>query len=93
MKSQKRFILWIIMVLVVWSAFFLTDRWRASADEAPIFAVATARYDDGGSVQYVGLFYTVYHVRGLGEAGNEDYGYHLVAWFVSLDDVKESLIA
>ncbi|MGI6782109.1 MAG: hypothetical protein ACOX56_04735 [Acholeplasmataceae bacterium] len=81
--------------LVIWLSFFITDKIRISNNEPPIFVIKVASYDDGGSEKFMGLFYSVYHVKNMElvneEAHTVDYGFHMKSWFSSIDKVKDNL--
>lgn len=91
---NKKIAIVLSIVLFCWVVVLSVDNIRAENDQAPVFCVEFASYDDGGSIQYVGLLYQVYHVRNI-ENGDEpmviDYGYYVVPWLVSLDYLKAML--
>lgn len=39
------------ILLIIWSAFFITDFFLARANKSPIFAIPITRYNDGGSTE------------------------------------------
>jgi len=84
------------LALVIWCSFFITDKTRISNNEPPIFVIKVASYDDGGSEKFMGLFYSVYHVKNMElvneEAHTVDYGFHMRSWFSSIDAVKKNLL-
>lgn len=95
-KKIKKILIIFGTIISIWLTFFITDVVRVNKDKKPIFAVKVVSYDDGGSVKYMGLFYNVYHIKKFTIINEEveivDYGYHMKPWFVSIDDVKESVI-
>lgn len=60
MKKFKNICLTIIIVLAaLWGTMFLTDYFRCSSFEEPLFVVAKDIVDESGSGTYQGLGYTV----------------------------------
>lgn len=49
----------LLVFLVVGLVFFVVDTVRVKMEQNPVFSIPMAFYKDGGSVDYVGLFYTV----------------------------------
>jgi hypothetical protein len=81
------------LFLLAWISVLSVDNYRAEHQKAPLFCVEVETYDDG-SVQYIGLFYQVYHVVHLDQSPEPmtiDYGYYVVPWFVTLHYVKHML--
>jgi hypothetical protein len=70
------------------------DNMRAEQAKTPIFCVEATSFDDGGSTQYIGVLYQVYHIKQIEMATEPmtiDYGYYVVPWFVTLDYLKQML--
>ncbi len=63
-KKQKALIV-LTGLILLWGMMISTDAIRASHRQRPIFARYEIAYDDGGSVEYIGLFYKVYFVHQL----------------------------
>ena len=63
--KKKIIIICVIVFVCLWTTFFVTDSIRCKNDKEPIFCVEVARYDDGGSIKYVGLFYNYYSIKQL----------------------------
>lgn len=61
-KKQKALIV-LTGLILLWGMMISTDAMRASRRQRPIFARYEIAYDDGGSVEYIGLFYKVYFVH------------------------------
>lgn len=60
MKKLKNICLTVIVVLAaLWGVMFLTDYFRCSSFEEPLFVVAKDIVDESGSGTYQGLGYTV----------------------------------
>lgn len=60
MKKLKNVCLTVIVALMVlWGVMFLTDYFRCSSFEEPLFVVAKDIVDESGSGTYQGLGYTV----------------------------------
>ena len=49
----------ILILLVLWTAITLTDFYRVTRFEKPVFSILTDSYDDGGSGKYLGLGYSL----------------------------------
>lgn len=59
MRLLKGLLITILILLIVWVAFFVTDAYRVfSRHEKPVFCLAAATADDGGSGTYEGLGYS-----------------------------------
>ena len=56
---NKRIIAVLLILLVLWTAVFITDYYRVSRFKKPVFCVLTDSYDDGGSGNYCGLGYAI----------------------------------
>ena len=56
--KKRRVIAILFVVLVLWCAVVLTDFYRVTRFEKPIFCVLTDSCDDGGSGNYRGLGYS-----------------------------------
>ncbi len=80
--------------MLVWVMMLSADNIRAEQGKIPIFCVEAASFDDGGSTQYIGLLYQIYHIKVI-DTGIEpmtvDYGYYVVPWFITLDYLKQML--
>ena len=63
--KKKIIITCIIAFVCLWVSFFVTDSIRCINDKEPIFCIEVARYNDGGSIKYVGLFYNYYSLKQL----------------------------
>lgn len=57
MKKWIQLILAIFLIL--WVTFIITDYYRATQNQTPIFAIKYDSYWDGGTVEYLGLGYKV----------------------------------
>ena len=93
--KKKIIIVCIITFVCLWTIFFITDSIRCKNDKEPIFCVEVARYDDGGSIKYVGLFYNYYSIKQLITVevnGNYESDYlidkAITPWFFSIDYAK-----
>jgi len=56
--GKRRIFSVLFIILVLWLALFLTDFYRVTRFEKPVFCVLTGAYDDGGSGKYCGLGYS-----------------------------------
>lgn len=65
MTKKKKALIVLIGLILLWGMMISTDAIRASHWQRPIFARYEIAYDDGGSVEYIGLFYKVYFVHQL----------------------------
>lgn len=61
--KKKRLLIGLCTTLMLWLAVGITDLWRVSRFELPVFCVLTNGADDGGSGDYVGLGYS-FEIRG-----------------------------
>ena len=70
--KKKIIIICLIVFVCLWTTFFVTDSIRCKNDKEPIFCVEVARYNDGGSIKHVGLFYNYYSLKVLNPEKTED---------------------
>lgn len=63
MTKKKKALIVLIGLILLWGMMISTAAIRASHRQRPIFARYEIAYDDGGSVEYIGLFYKVYFVH------------------------------
>lgn len=63
MTKKKKALIVLTGLILLWGMMISTDAIRASHWQRPIFARYEIAYDDGGSVEYIGLFYKVYFVH------------------------------
>ena len=57
--KKRRTIAIVLVVLLLWLTVTLTDFYRVTCFEKPVFSVLTDSYDDGGSGKYIGLGYYI----------------------------------
>ena len=57
MKRRKRLVV-ISIVLAAWLTLAVTDFYRVTRFEKPVFCILTQSFDDGGSGRYRGLGYS-----------------------------------
>ena len=95
--KKKIIITFIICLVCFWISFFVTDNIRCENDKEPVFCVEVARYDDGGSIKYIGLFYNYYSIKQLTVKevdGNYESDYLIdkviTPWFFSIDYAKRN---
>ena len=95
MKKYGTAILTFLGVALIITVFSTIDYGRFQNDKEPIFCVEVARYDDGGSIKYVGLFYNYYSIKQLTVDevdGNYESDYlidkAITPWFFSIDYAK-----
>lgn len=70
--SKKKISIIIILFMILCGSFFITDSIRCKNDKTPIFCIEVSRYDDGGSIKHVGLFYNYYSLKVLNPEKTED---------------------
>ena len=97
--KKKIIIICLIVFVCLWTTFFVTDSIRCKNNKEPIFCVEVARYNDGGSIKYVGLFYNYYSIKQLtvNEVdGNYESEYLvdkvITPWFLALIMRREKLL-
>lgn len=58
-KTKKK--LWVIgtIGLAIWMGIFTTDYLKTIAKNNPIYCIPVSKHKDGGSVDYLGVFYKV----------------------------------
>ncbi len=85
--KKKKTLISMAIFLIVWIVFFSTDYNRIKSKKSPIFCLPVAMYKDGGSVDYLGLFYKVernvvdFYKATKKEAGGFEYS--ISPWFVN----------
>lgn len=97
MSKRKIVVTSILVILVLWLSFFITDSIRCKNNQEPIFCIEIKVYEDGGSVYHIGLFYNYYQIRKINpeidrnETCSEDCyltDYVITPWFFGLDYAK-----
>lgn len=63
MNRKKIFLVIFLSIIIIFTTVFTTDLIRCRNDQTPIFCIETQTYNDGGSKQYVGLFYNYYSLK------------------------------
>ena len=98
MKKKTKIIIIIVSTfIVIWGTFFTTDFIRVKNEKAPIFCIRTLQYKDGGSTDYVGLFYWVKRQAGAfsdsaySSTMNISLTYHIRPWFFPVNNIKTYL--
>ena len=79
---MKRNLKWFILGLIVYTCLLVTDFSLAQSDKAPIFAVNTVTYKDGGTKVYMGLGYKVIRYHIIEGRQDTDFG----TWFIEYDN-------
>ncbi|MFO7636935.1 MAG: hypothetical protein R6W96_06475 [Clostridia bacterium] len=84
-KRKKRIGRIIILLIILWIILLIVDITRTAFKESPVFCLPVARYKDGGSVDYLGVFYKVEkRVVDFEKAMNrekEGFSYSMRPWF------------
>ncbi len=84
MKSERNFNILSIVFISIIFLFLITlvvDLNHVKNNEKPTFVIQTRNYEDG-STQYVGLFYTVYHIK------VDDFVWELAPWFADMKTIR-----
>ncbi|MDD4212151.1 MAG: hypothetical protein PHY42_01985 [Bacilli bacterium] len=84
MKSERNFnILSMIFIGIIFLFFIMlvVDLDHVNNNEKPTFVIQTRTYEDG-STKYVGLFYTVYHIK------VDDFMWELAPWFADMKTIR-----
>lgn len=96
MNRKKIILSIVILFLVLWSIFFVTDNIRCKNEQEPIFCIEGETYEDGGSKKYVGLFYNYYSLKVLNPEKTEDNDEPeylvdkvITPWFFSIEYAKK----
>ena len=96
-KAMKRKIIvprWVKILIVsvsIWLIIFATDLVRVKTKHGPIFCIPVAVYKDGGSVDYIGIFYKVkkqvvnFELAVSGEVAG--FKYSISSWLKSFDEL------
>lgn len=58
-QLKKRSKIIIVVSLLLWISFIVTDYNRAKENKRPLFAIKSQVYYDGGTIEYFGLGYKV----------------------------------
>ena len=98
-KRHKIIITIIICFLTLWTTMFITDYIRCKNDKNPCFSVRVASFEDGGSQQYIGLFYNYYKVvqhkyvylDGEEPTITKEVDYVMTPWFFNIDYAKNKV--
>jgi hypothetical protein len=81
---MKKNVKWIILGLLIYLSIFMVDYGRAQNDQAPIFAIKTVTYKDGGTKVYLGLGYKVIRYHVIEGRQDTDFG----SWFITYHSQK-----
>lgn len=81
MKKRLR---WLLVGLFLYLIVFAVDYRRAQQDQAPIFAITTITYKDGGTKVYLGLAYKVIRYHVIDGRQDTDFG----SWFIEYNNSK-----
>lgn len=76
---MKKNIKWILLGILIYLSVFTIDYLRSQKDQAPIFALNTVTYKDGGTKVYVGLGYKVIRYHVIEGRKDTDFG----CWFIT----------
>jgi len=80
----KKNIKWIILGLIIYFSIVTVDYLRAQNDQAPIFAIQSVTYKDGGTKVYLGLGYKVIRYHVIDGRQDTDFG----TWFITYNNQK-----
>lgn len=72
MSRKKIFLAILFSIIIIFATVFTTDLIRCENNQKPIFCIETQTYNDGGSKQYVGLFYNYYSIKIINPEKTED---------------------
>lgn len=85
--KSPRWVKILIISVSIWLIIFATDLIRVKTEHGPIFCIPVAIYKDGGSTDYIGIFYKVKKQVvnfELAISGDEKgFEYSISPWYVS----------
>lgn len=81
---MKKKLTWILLGIVLYLVVFAIDFTRSQRDQAPIFAIESVTYKDGGTKVYLGLGYKVIRYRVIEGRQDTDFG----SWFITYNSQK-----
>jgi hypothetical protein len=77
---MKKNIKWFLLGLIIFYVFIYTDFSLAQEDKAPIFAIHTVTYKDGGTKEYMGLGYKIIRYSIIEGRQDTDFGTWLITY-------------
>lgn len=62
-RTVKRLLISVIVLVIVISTLFCADVYKILNDNEPMFSIKKAVYEDGGTVEYIGLGYKIFKIK------------------------------
>ena len=59
-ETTKKLLIALIVLIVISGIFFLIDFNMMAQNKKPMFSITKSVYEDGGTVEYIGLFYKIF---------------------------------
>lgn len=84
-KGLKVISIVLVMVIILGLIFFTVDYNRVKNKQRPVFCINTSSYEDGGTIEYLGLGYKVIDFHTI--AGFDDI--KIGTWFMDYNDFGE----
>ena len=81
-ETVKKILVIFILLIVTSGVFFLIDFNMVAQNKKPMFCIVKNAYDDGGTVEYMGLFYKVFDYHILNGKQRVEFG----TWFSSYNE-------
>ena len=62
-RTVKRLLISVIVLVIVISTLFCADVYKILNGNEPMFSIKKAVYEDGGTVEYIGLGYKIFKIK------------------------------
>lgn len=71
----------VIILFIICTTLMVADVSKLIDGKKPIFSIIKAEYEDGGTIEYIGLFYKIFDYKVLDGKNKIEFG----TWFKSYD--------
>lgn len=71
----------VIILFIICTTLMVADVSKLIDGKRPIFSIIKAEYEDGGTIEYIGLFYKIFDYKVLDGKNKIEFG----TWFKSYD--------
>lgn len=82
-KKTVKILVIIILILIIFSiTAMFADLSKIIDNKKPVFSIQKAVYEDGGTIEYVGLFYKIFDYKIIDGKNKIEFG----TWFKSYNE-------
>ena len=62
-KTVKRLVIGLVVFGILIATVFCADMYKILNNEEPMFSIKKAVYEDGGTIEYIGLGYKIFKIK------------------------------